>query len=210
MKISQYLLIIFLPITIILCNLLPLVYSNSFYTTIYKKENIYQNFRSTIEVDNATKELVSYFRGQNNLDGNFYSTQSILHLTDVKNIFDALIIINALSILSAFAAFLYLNLKKKRSVIRKSLILGCIVATCFVLIAFILSLLNFDAFFVYFHKVLFRNDLWLFNQNDNLIKLFPIEFFIAFTKQLTINILISVLLILSVAHLLPKHDSTTI
>lgn len=210
MKISQYLLIIFLPIMIILCNLLPLVYNNGFYTTIYKKENIYQNFRSTAEVDNATKELISYFRGQNNLDGNFYSTQSILHLADVKNIFDALIIINALSIISVCATFSYLNLKKKRSVIKKSLVLGCIATTCLLLVVFILSLLNFDTFFLYFHKVLFRNDLWLFNQEDNLIKLFPIEFFIAFTKQLTINILISVLLILLVAHLLPKHDSTTI
>jgi len=37
-------------------------------------------------------------------------------------------------------------------------------------------LLNFDAFFVAFHRVFFEGETWLFSYSDTLIRLFPIRF----------------------------------
>jgi len=51
------------------------------------------------------------------------------------------------------------------------------VTATFLLIAsgilIILSFTSFDTLFTYFHKILFRNNYWLLDENSILIRLFP-------------------------------------
>lgn len=208
-KILQGLLIICLPIIIILSNLLVLINSTSYYKTLYKKENIYQNFQSKTDVDNATKELIGYLRGQNNLEDNIFSFQAKTHLKDVKNLMtfvQYLDIIAAVVLTATIAMTLY---KKDFSSIKKSVVISAMFIAGLTVLAAIFSFLNFDTAFVIFHKIFFKNDLWLFPPEDNLIKLFPISFFIEFTRQLIINIFASVFVLLCLVYLLPKNDSTS-
>lgn len=209
MKITQVLLILFLPITIIFSNLLFLTNNNNFYQTIYEKENIYQNFQSKVQVDNATKELIGYFRGQNNLEGNYYSVQAITHLEDVKRLIKFTVAIDVMSILLSLGLMIVLIIKNKAYLISKSLIIGSIVTFLIVMLVLIAFITNFDSGFVVFHKIFFRNDLWLFAPDDNLIKLFPESFFQEFTKNLITNVLITLALLLSINYFLfkKKDDS---
>lgn len=209
MKITQVLLILFLPITIIFSNLLFLTNNNNFYQTIYKKENVYQNFQSIVQVNNATKELIGYFRGQNNLEDNIYSIQAKSHLKDVKSLIHTASLVNSFSIFIVGIAALLFLMRKKYKLLKKSIIIGSSITIFIILISSISLLINFDFLFIKFHEVLFKNNLWLFPENDNLIKLFPTSFFTEFTKQLLINIFISVFILLCLVYLLPKDDSKT-
>lgn len=205
MKITQVLLILFLPIVIILSNLLFLTYNNNFYKTIYKKENIYQNFKSTLQVDIATKELVGYFRGQNNLEDNIYSIQAKSHLKDVKSLINTASVVNSFSIFIVGIAALLFLMRKKYKLLKKSIIIGSSITISIVLLGAISMLINFDFIFIKFHVLLFKNNLWLFPEEDNLIKLFPISFFTEFAKQLTINIFASVFILLCPVYFLRKR-----
>src|SRR3989338_5678863 len=86
MRIVKYLLIILIPLVIILGNFQFLIFNFEYYKNLYKKIGTYQSFNDSKVVDNATNNLLGYFRGKNELDHNFFSTQAVLHLADVKTI----------------------------------------------------------------------------------------------------------------------------
>lgn len=198
---------IFLFMSILLSNLLYLTFNQNFYKGVFKKEKIYENFQSENQVNSAAYNLLSYFRGKNKLDFNFYSEQAELHLKDVKNLLEIARILNIIVSISLLAIVIYLLFKNRKEQIRRSLVFASILLTSLILLSFILSLLSFDWSFIYFHQLLFTNNLWLFPPQDNLIKLFPETFFVAFARQLLINILICIFLLLIAAYFLPKNDS---
>ena len=198
-------LVLFLPIAIILSNLLILTNNSNFYETIYKKENIYQNFQSTTQVNNATKELIGYLRGQNTLEDNIYSLQAKVHLKDVKSLLKSAFAVNILALfVVAITASILLKNKKFR-LLKRSIIIGSLTTIAIVIIVAVSLIVNFDFLFIKFHKLLFNNNLWLFPEEDNLIKLFPISFFTEFTKQLIINIFATVFILLCLVYFLRKR-----
>ncbi len=209
MKIYQRLLILFLPIVVILSNFLFLANNHNIYDSIYKKEKIYKNFQSKIEVENATKALLGYFRGNNQLDINFYSTQAQIHLRDVKKLIKITQLIDIVAVISLVTTIAWMLYKKDFSGIKKSVVISTTLIFALIALIAILLLSNFDKSFIIFHKILFKNDFWLFPPEDNLIKLFPEAFFIAFAKQLAMNILVSQVVLLFLTNLLPKNDPTT-
>ena len=205
LKIIQGMLVLFLPIAIILSNLLILTNNSNFYETIYKKENIYQNFQSTTQVNNATKELIGYLRGQNTLEDNIYSLQAKVHLKDVKSLLKSAFAVNILALfVVAITASILLKNKKFR-LLKRSIIIGSLTTIAIVIIVAVSLIVNFDFLFIKFHKLLFNNNLWLFPEEDNLIKLFPISFFTEFTKQLIINIFATVFILLCLVYFLRKR-----
>jgi integral membrane protein (TIGR01906 family) len=209
MKIPQILLILFLPVTIILCNLLFLTYSKNSYEAIYKIENIYQNFQSKQQVENTTNNLIGYFRGQNNLEDNMFSLQAKVHLKDVKTLLRGVSAINHFSIFILMLTTVIFFKNKNFKIFKRSIVIGSLI-TIFVEIIVALSLIgNFDFFFIKFHELLFKNNFWLFPDDDSLIKLFPISFFVEFTKQLVINIFVSAFIVLSLVYFLREDDSKT-
>lgn len=190
-RVQKYFFIIIFPIAIILGNFQILMFNENFYLSLYKKSGTYGNFERENIVENATSNLLSYFRGQNKLDVNFYSKQAAFHLKDVKNLLD---FSRGLFILTAFACFFiatYLIVKKKYLDLLNALFVGSL-STLILIVLLGTGFLNaFDWLFIKFHLLLFRNELWLFDETDNLIKLFPEEFFINFANQLAFNIFLS-------------------
>lgn len=174
----KILLSVLIALTIIFSNLLVLTYSISYPVT--------DNYR--------TKEIIGYFRGKNNLEDNFFSDQAKRHLSDVKNLLNTLELTN--HVLLAGIIVLVICFKKKPKQILESGFNGSLIAFTLLILTALISFVSFDFFFIKFHEVIFRNDDWLFHPNDNLIKLFPTEFFINFTRQLILNILLSILAIM--------------
>lgn len=202
-KTLGYLLIILIPPLIVLANFKALVTSKSYYQSLYIKVGVYQNFDSQI-TSYATDNLFGYFRGQNKLDQNFFSMQAVSHLKDVR---DLLIFSNGLFSLSLTAVTIittFLISKKQFDIILKSLFISSIATIIFVVALGLGFSTAFDSFFLKFHQILFTNSLWLFPADDNLIRLFPEQFFLEFTNRLALNIFISSTIIAVVSFLLMK------
>src|SRR3990167_8660084 len=184
MRIAGYFLIILIPLLIILGNFHFLILNFNFYQNLYQKTGVYQTFADREIVNWATDNLLGYFRGKNNLDHIFFSRQAILHLADVKNLLKFESGLFYISLITTAVISLIFVIKKQYKRLLSSFFTSS--AVTILAIGFLsLSLIwDFSSIFTRFHEVLFRNELWLFPADDNLIKLFPAQFFILFANSL--------------------------
>jgi integral membrane protein (TIGR01906 family) len=117
----------------------------------------------------------------------WYSDSGKEHFIDVKNIFNTLdvVLIVSLLLLSLSIALFYTKIKF-RFLKYSSLILFILPPTLG-----IFFFINFDASFTMFHKIFFRNNMWLFDPSvDPIIDILPQEFF----YHSTISILLCLIL----------------
>ena len=195
MKLISLSIIVFLPPIIFASNFLYLIFAKSTYDQIFQSEGIYQNFSQKEEALYLINNLHGYFRGKNVLEQNFFSTQAILHLNDVKQIFQTIKILNLVSLALLCFSIIYLFRARECELIVKSLIRGSIFAIVSTILISSIFILNFNYAFEKLHLILFRNNLWLFDSTDSLFKLFPQNFFMAFARILTADIIVTSLII---------------
>lgn len=111
--------------------------------------------------------------GSFTLPGMNSSEHGRIHFEEVKVLYSALGIICVIS--GIFALFSTLRPKQYRKKVRKISGISLIILPVFLGILF---LANFDKYFNIFHKIVFKNDFWLFNPNtDPVIRILPEEFF---------------------------------
>lgn len=172
--------------------------------TIYEKEGIYSNFSQKEIVNTATGNLFGYFRANIMLEQNFFSPRARLHLRDIKILINNVELLNIISVLLVLSSSAIFVAKKELTLLKKGVFLGSLSTILFVLLLFILKALSFSFFFEKFHLLFFRNNLWIFPQEDNLVKLFPESFFQAFARTLFLNIAVTSILLLLASRILPK------
>lgn len=195
---------ILIPLVIILGNFQYLAFNFGFYQKLYQKVGVYQTFSDREIVNYATDNLFEYFRGKNKLDHNFFSTQAKLHLKDVKNILQVTSGLFYLSLATVLTISIVLVFKKQYKRLARSFFISSVITLVFVgLLAFGIFQV-FDPIFIKFHQVAFNNNLWLFPADDNLIRLFPQQFFILFANSLASNIIFSSAIIALVSAILIK------
>lgn len=153
-------------------------------------------------VDRAALNLLSFFKGNEDLDSQLYSNQAQLHLKDVKNIFKNIRII----FLASLFLLIFDALHDRKSFL-KDLRKGSILTLLFTIVVSFLFIIDFDSLFLLFHQVLFKNNLWLFASNDPLIQIFPQSFFVSFAQILGAYMLGFVALNLAVSKIL-ENDKT--
>ena len=62
---------------------------------------------------------------------------------------------------------------------------GGLITLIFILVLFIISLLDFNSLFFKFHEIVFTNNLWMLNSaTDNLIRLLPEKIFLDILKRI--------------------------
>lgn len=200
-RVYKYIFIILFPVVIILGNLQALMLNDNFYYFLYEKSGTYSNFENVNLVKIQTENLLGYLRGKNKLDHNFYSEQDSFHLKDVKSLMDFSSRFFVLTVITSLFIGIYLLFKKRYRDLSGALLVGSMFTlSTIVLLSF--GLLNaFDWLFFKFHLLLFSNNLWLFAESDNLIKLFPQQFFINFANQLAVNIFLSSLIVAFISFL---------
>lgn len=119
------------------------------------------------------------------------SPQGKIHFEEVRNIFQN---INKLAklLLVVFLVGIILSVKNKNIKILKTTSITLIIMP---LLLTVPILLNFEKSFIIFHKLLFRNDYWIFNPNlDPVINILPEEFFHSGMMILILILLASILL----------------
>ena len=176
---KKTLLIITIIFFVFLVNLRVYIYDVNFYEHEFKKLNVYKEIPKEIALENTNK-LISLFKENKELDTDFFNEKERTHLNDVKSLINQAMYLLYISIF-LLIILLILNLK---NLSRIFLVSGLLIIF-FILISLFI---NFDYFFILFHKISFRNDLWLLNpETDNLIKLFSIGFFKDFLIRIGIN-----------------------
>lgn len=121
-----------------------------------------------------------------------YSEDEVAHMVDVYYLFRLLRIINVICVF--LSCTIIMKYRKNLAAID--------ISRCwylFILIPLILILpvlINFDTFWIKFHKVLFRNDLWLMDPDVSLmINLLPIEVFYLISVVAIIMYLVAIVII---------------
>lgn len=189
--ITKYTLIALIPIALILGNFRLLVFNNEFYYDEIDKNNI--------NIENArehTAGIISYLRTGETPKNKLISKDELTHLGDVRHLIQITLTIFYVLLALAACALMFL-IYKHRILALKSIYYGGISTAATVVIALLILTVAFDQAFFIFHKILFRNDLWLLPAESTLIRLFPQEFFIDFAKKLGLNtVLMSLLLIM--------------
>lgn len=122
------------------------------------------------------RDLLLYLALRHPLPGDgFYSPLEITHLADVQSIFQLLYLACGLSLLLLLLALPFLRRARK--------VTGTVRSACLATLALLLLLSStalttgFDAFFITFHELAFRNDFWLLPEGSRLIQLFPESYF---------------------------------
>ncbi len=204
LKYISILIIVLIPLTIVLSNVTYLATNYNFYIKIYQNKNIYSDFSDDQILKSETQNLLGYYRGENILDQNFYSDKAVRHLKDVRSL---LIITKFLSfgfliLILVLSTLLYFSKAKKKLI--NACLRGSLTAVVLTAAICVLLLLSFQQLFLDFHLIFFRNSDWLFEPTDNLIRMFPQEFFISFAFYLATNIIASALFISLLALIVKK------
>lgn len=198
----------FIAVTCFIINLfitaiLTLSFNTRYYDKMYSKLNVAETIGiSDADLKEATTGLLDYIKGDRidlnikvDVEGKqveMFNQREKDHMVDVKNLYHSVYMFRAVS--SIFVAIMillsmgvgdYVNFKLNRNILQTSLI--------FLLLAvgFIGSyaVLDFESFWIDFHKLVFTNDLWLLNPNvDRLIMMVPYEFFLGLVMQIVIAI----------------------
>lgn len=134
----------------------------------YSADEIRRNYDALIDYNGL------FYRGELNFPSLAMSESGRVHFAEVKVIFDALQVVAILTAaISAVSIFL-----KRRKKERKVLLLSGIFSVAIPLIVGVLVALGWETFFVMFHRIVFRNDYWIFDPAyDPVIQILPNAFF---------------------------------
>lgn len=158
---------------VITLNFRPLYYFDIDYLNIpglsgFSAGEIRQNYDALIDYN------ALFYRGQLNFPSLAMSENGRVHFAEVKVIFDALQILAIVTTIISLA-FLFVKGKKRQ---KKFLLLSGVFALVIPLIVGILVAVNWQSFFVLFHRIAFRNDYWIFDPAfDPVITILPNAFF---------------------------------
>lgn len=190
-KISYALLAIF----ILLLSFRLYVYDLDTYEREFSKNNVYEKYNKTF-TDEVSKNLINYFKSNEEL-GNYYSEREILHLEDVKQLIKNTMVLFYIILAISLLLFIYLTAKGYHNYLSKTLINGGTICISLIILLALYFFINFDASFIIFHKIFFRNDLWLLSNESLLVNIFTEKFFLhIFRKILTTSIILSLILII--------------
>ena len=156
----------------------------SFEYNAHKSEITFSNL-SRVEYVHYSMEIVDYFFNNDyyitmrDLNGNvipgYFMDEEVRHMIDVKHLIRGSTLIFSFSVFFFVLLFPFAN---RRKVLR----IVSFISLSFIGVLFLLSVWNFNAVFIAFHKTFFRNNFWLLPENTKLIEMFPEGFFYDFAK----------------------------
>lgn len=191
-----YFTILLIPIFILLLSFKVFVYDENLYKEQFRENKVYTKYNESY-VNNISSNLVNYFRSKENL-GNYYTEREKIHLEDVKILINKALKIFYILFIVLLIIFSYLLQKKDYKTLSKILKYGGILNLIIYFIIFIVSLINFEKFFIKFHELFFVNDYWMLSPNDILVNVFTQEFFNTILRKIiTTSLILSLVFIVA-------------
>jgi len=180
--INIILFIICIPLLLITTNLRFAVNDIRLYEYGFNKYNVSET--TGLDKGNLTEiahELITYFNSDKEfVDISVYNQRDIRHLKDVKGLIQLAYRLQFVSLayIVVYIGFNFLILRGAfwRQLARR-IIWGSGATIVILAVLGIIALVDFDQFFLLFHLVSFRNDLWQLYPGDKLLAMFPEGFF---------------------------------
>ncbi len=193
LAVSVILLAVSISVMIYLSNLKAVSFDYGFYEKEYDKLGRWSEFPESVDLKNETRFLILYLEhGEGTIDTDFFNEKEKSHLVDVRQLFKtAELALDISFVISVFAlaglAYLimllaaYMSHKEVMSNIHL-LLARILTMTGFITTGigafFIFVAMTFSTSFIRFHELLFDNENWLLDPlTDNLIRMFPEQFF---------------------------------
>lgn len=167
-------------------------FNKDFYASEYKSLNTAETLGMTDQdLNKATNTLLDYLQDKrNNIDvqisikgneTNAFNAKEASHMVDVKGLYHFALILRNLAIITFAASVIYMFIRLKKgafTILSINYMKTAVLAAVFFAMLAGWAFVDFDAFWTSFHKIAFRNDLWLLNPaTDLMINLFPSAFF---------------------------------
>lgn len=158
---------------IIVLNWRGLYYNNTRVMQIAKSSGI--RLRDITKNYNALMDYCSpRFKGSLTFPSLIASPSGLSHFAEVKNIFNTFYFLFFISLILVLNSF-FLMIKHKNYILLK---ISAITTAALPIILGLLCIIDFDSLFLLFHKIVFRNDDWLFDpETDPIILLLPSTYF---------------------------------
>ncbi len=218
---SKLILIILIPILILLISFQMNAFDTNYYHKQFEKNNVYNEFTiNKTQLHQVNVELLDYLQvGQGEVNITypktikpFFNQKETQHLVEVKEIIQGLSILFYF-FLTIFIILTFILYFKNNNNFTKNMIIILISGNVLNIISTLLlswtMFTNFSKFFINFHLALFESDTWLLNPlTDNLIKMFPKQFFydIGF-RIVSDSVIYSIVLILILYYIYRKSKS---
>ena len=195
-KLLKFIFILTLILLITTLNFKLLALNFNFYQKEFSKLDIYEIIPKEI-ADKETLNLINYLNNKQELTTEFFNEREKLHLQDVKNLIQKTFLIFYIALILFIIMLIYFIYTKNYKIIYSSFLVSTLLL---IIILVILSLINFNFLFTQFHLISFSNDYWQLNpETDNLINLFPLQFFQDIIKKIVINIIVTSFIFIIIA-----------
>lgn len=192
LRISSYLLWVPFIITI---SFEMITFSDWIYELNWERNNIiYKTNLDKEQLNSASDQIKDYFKNdQEKIEislqqpgitvSNLFNQKEIDHMVDVKNLVKATLLFEKISLFFIFFSIVIISFKNGFNqlfnfifnIVYKSLLIW----SGIFLIILSGIIINFNATFILFHKIFFRNDLWILDpRSDYLLIMFPEKFFL--------------------------------
>jgi integral membrane protein (TIGR01906 family) len=160
------------------------------------------------ELIRANRELVSYFTSNDpaplsinvtNTNGEeepLFNAREIVHLADVRDLFQGLFTVQLLAVALALSLAVALMITSPLRLLARSLLYGSLLTVALVGATGALAYLGFDSAWRQFHFLAFTNDLWQLDpDSDHLMQMFPRDFWFDITLLIGAVTLLEAILI---------------
>lgn len=205
MSVAAVLLIISIAVTLTL-QIRGIYYFDIDYLDIpamsgFSREMIKENYNVLIDYNSV------FFRGRLVFPSLPMSETGEIHFEEVKNIFSAIQIMGLILAVPVIAAAIWKIKKKQYFFLKLSAIFAVILPAAIGLFVAI----NWDAFFVMFHKLFFNNDYWVFDYStDPVILILPDQFFMHCAVIILLIIVLFAVLLLTAHRILTKGKKASV
>ena len=141
-------------------------------------------------------ELYNFFVKGDELG--IFSEKEVTHLYEVKDLAKNGVYTLTITLAILIISLIILHYKSKEQV-NKSFLYGSYLTIILFFMLVILVITNFNFLFTNFHRIFFQTNNWLLNENDLLITLFPLSFFLNTTAKIFISIILESIFIIILA-----------
>jgi len=198
-----------------------ITFSDWIYEFNWDRNNIsYRSNLTNNELDQVSDQIKDYFKNddekitiniERNKSINLFNQREIDHMVDVKNLIKFTLLFERISLVIIFFTLIissYINgLKEIQRVLIQIIYKSFIIWSGIILLIISGMVINFNYTFTLFHKIFFRNDLWILDpRNDYLLILFPERFFLEICIIILLLFTLINFLLLSVTWILRKRS----
>ena len=197
-----------------------ITFSDWIYEFNWDRNNIsYRSNLTNNELGQVSDQIKDYFKNddekisiniERNKSINLFNQREIDHMVDVKNLIKFTLLFERISLVIIFFTLIissYTNgLREIQRVLIQIIYKSFIFWSGIILLIISGMVINFNYTFTLFHKIFFRNDLWILDpRNDYLLILFPERFFLEICIIILLLFTLINFLLLSVTWILRKR-----